>query len=79
MTTYVFQVEIELEEDGRWSAVVPALKGCATWGYSKEEVLKSIREAAEAYIEVLIEEGRSIPQEVGKVQLIPAAAVAVTI
>ena len=54
MNTYVFQVEINQEEDGRWSAVVPALKGCATWAYSKNEALRSIREATEAYIEILL-------------------------
>jgi predicted RNase H-like HicB family nuclease len=76
MKTYIFKVEIEQEEDSRWSAVIPALQGCATWGYTKEEALNSLREAARAYIEVLIEESKEIPKEV---ETIPAPAVAVTL
>lgn len=64
MKTYIFKVEIEQEEDSRWSAVIPALPGCATWGYTKEEALNSLREAAQAYIEVMIEESKEIPKEV---------------
>lgn len=80
MNTYVFEVEVEQEEDGRWSAVVPALKGCATWGYTKEEALKSIREATQAYIETLIEDGKRVPVEKKEIKIpIHAPAVAVTI
>jgi predicted RNase H-like HicB family nuclease len=61
LKTYILPVEVEREEDGRWSAVVNALPGCAVWGYSKEEALKAIKEAAQAYIETLIEQGRAIP------------------
>jgi predicted RNase H-like HicB family nuclease len=39
MKTYIFHIEIEQEEDGRWSAEVPSLPGCATWGYTNEEAL----------------------------------------
>lgn len=58
MHTYVFDVEIEQETDGRWSAVIPTLPGCATWGYSKQEAFQSLQEAAKAYLEVLLEEGQ---------------------
>jgi predicted RNase H-like HicB family nuclease len=47
-----FSVEIEEEEDGRWLAVIPQLPGCATWGYTKEEAIKSLQEAAKAYLEI---------------------------
>ncbi len=78
MKTYVFRVELEQEEDGRWSAVVPVLPGCATWGYTKDEAFKSIQEAAQAYVETLIEDGRPIPKE-PSVEVIEAPAVAVTV
>ena len=39
MKTYIFEVELEQGEDNRWSAVIPALPGCASWGYTKEEAL----------------------------------------
>jgi len=48
-----FHLEVEQEEDGRWSTWVEALPGCAVWGYTKEEALEALHEAAQAYIEVL--------------------------
>lgn len=44
MKTYIFRVE--LEEDGRFRAMIPDLPGCTSWGYTAEEALKSIHEAA---------------------------------
>jgi antitoxin HicB len=58
MQSYAFHAELEQEEDGRWSAWIDALPGCATWGYSREEALKALKEAAQAYLEVLIEKGQ---------------------
>ena len=57
MKTYVLEVEIEQEEDGRWSAIVPALPGCNAWGYTKQETLNAIRDNAEMYLEDLHESG----------------------
>ncbi|MEK6712358.1 MAG: type II toxin-antitoxin system HicB family antitoxin [Nitrospinota bacterium] len=51
MKTYVFNVELQQEEDGRWSVWIPALPGLASWGHTKEEALQNIRDAAEAYVE----------------------------
>ena len=63
MRTYVFEVDIEQEEDGRWSAIVPALPGCNAWGYTREETMEAIRENTEMYLEVLIEYGDPMPWE----------------
>ena len=76
MKTYLFSVGVEQEEDGRWSAWVDALPGCAVWGYSQEEALEAIKDAAQAYIEVLLERGQSIPQGV---ETVDAPLVAVTV
>jgi predicted RNase H-like HicB family nuclease len=58
MKSYIFRVElIEEKEDGGWSAVIPALPGCAVSGDTVEEALGYLREAAQAYVEVLIEDG----------------------
>jgi predicted RNase H-like HicB family nuclease len=62
MKSYIFRVELE-QEDGVWSAVVPALPGCAIDAGSPDEALEAIQEAAQAYVEVLIEDGRPIPLE----------------
>lgn len=78
MKTYLFQVELEEEEDGRWSAWIESLPGCATWGYSKEEALEALREAAQAYIEVLTQKGQRIPLAKGT-ETVEAPMVAVTL
>ena len=78
MKSYVFQAELEQEDDGRWSAWIDALPGCATWGYSKEEALDALKEAAQAYLEVVVEKGQPIP-ETHTVETADAPVVAVTL
>ena len=51
------------EDDGRWTAEVPALPGCATWGSTREQAIERIKEAIELYLEVLIEEGKQVPDD----------------
>ncbi len=80
MKTYIFKVEFEQDEDGRWSADIPTLPGCATWGYTKEDALEALKEAAQAYLEVLFEDGRPLPKEAEETtQVIDDLAVAITI
>lgn len=78
MHTYIFRVELVKEDDGRWSAGVPALPGCATWGYTKEEALQNIRDGVEAYIHAMQKAGEKIPQE-ATIKVINEPAVAVTV
>ena len=61
--SYIFPIELAEEDDGRWSAWIEALPGCAAWGYTREEALKAIQDAAEAYVEDMIEAGDTLPQE----------------
>ncbi len=77
--TYLFQVELQQEEDGRWSVGIPALVGLASWGHTKAEALRNIQDAAEAYVEDMVEVGDSIPLAAGKIELIERPAVAVTV
>jgi predicted RNase H-like HicB family nuclease len=76
--SYVFHAALEQEEDGRWSAWIEALPGCATWGYSREEALEALKDAAQAYLEVLSEKGQEIPAE-HALQTMDAPVVAVTL
>jgi len=78
MKTYVFEASLEQEEDGRWSAWIEALPGCATWGYTKEEALEALKEVSQAYIEVLLEKGGSVPAGKG-VRIIDTPAVTVIV
>lgn len=79
MKTYLFGVELQEEADGRWSVWIPALPGLTSWGHTKEEALKNIQDAAEAYVEDMIEAGEAIPVQAGKVDVIERPAVAVTV
>lgn len=82
MKTYIFKVVIEEDpfEDGRMAyfASVPALPGCHTWAYTKEELLKNIQEAVQVYVESLLAHGEPVPTE-GIVQVSPEPLVAVTV
>ena len=63
MKTYEFRVVVEPDED-RWVAYCPALvkQGAATWGYTREEASKNIKEVLEMVIEDLLELGIPIPE-----------------
>ena len=61
MKTYIYPIEIEQEDDGRWSAVVPSLPGCAIWGHTQHGAVKALQEATEASITTLRESGRPVP------------------
>ena len=56
--SYTFKLVIEEDpfEDGRMAyfVSVPALPGCHSWAYTKEEALENIHEAIQGYIETLI-------------------------
>ena len=46
----------KLEQDGnQWHAYCPELKGCHTFGSTKEEALKNLKDAVMLYIEDEIE------------------------
>jgi predicted RNase H-like HicB family nuclease len=74
---YIFDASTQQEEDGRWSAWIEALPGCASWGYSREEALEALKDAAELYIEDMIEEGEELPKE--GVQVVESPVVAVNL
>ncbi len=47
--------------EGWWTVECPSLPGCISQGRTREEALANIREAMEAYIEGLREDGREVP------------------
>jgi predicted RNase H-like HicB family nuclease len=57
------QVVIYPGEDGFWVAECPSLPGCVTQGRTKEESVVNIREAIQAYIEALEEDGLAVPED----------------
>jgi predicted RNase H-like HicB family nuclease len=77
MSTYIFSTALQQEDDGRWSAWIEALPGCAAWGQTKEEALTALRDAAEAYLADMREAGDELPSE--GVQVLDEPVVAVTV
>jgi antitoxin HicB len=63
MKTYTFRIIIEPDEKNTFHGYAPSLPGCHTWGKSLKETKKNLREAIELYLEDLIKEKKSIPQE----------------
>jgi predicted RNase H-like HicB family nuclease len=50
-------------EDGYWVAECPSLPGCVSQGKTREEAVQNIKQAIEAYVAVLKEDGLPIPEE----------------
>lgn len=57
------QVLIYPGEDGYWVAEVPSLPGCISQGKTRKEALINAKEAVDAYINALKEDGLSVPEE----------------
>jgi predicted RNase H-like HicB family nuclease len=74
--SYIFPIQLEKDEDGRWSAWIDVLPGCTAWGYTKDSALAAIQNAAEAFVEDMIEAGEEIPTE--GVVVVDAPVVTVT-
>ena len=50
-------------EDGFWVAECPSLPGCISQGPMRTEAITNIREAIEAYVAALEEDGLDVPEE----------------
>ena len=63
MKSYVLRVVVEPDED-RWAAYCPELVkyGGSTWGFTKEEAQKNIREVLEMVLEYMVENNYSISE-----------------
>ena len=61
-----YTVIIESGRESGYVALCPALPGCVSQGRTKRAALKNIREAIEAYVEALLEDGLAVPREQGR-------------
>ena len=57
------QVIVYPGEDGFWVAECPTLPGCVSQGETREEAIRNIREAIDAYVAALEEDGLPVPEE----------------
>ncbi len=57
------QVFLYPGEDGYWVVECPSLPGCISQGETKETAIANIKEAIEAYVAVLEDDGLPVPEE----------------
>ena len=57
------QVILYPGKDDYWIAEVPSLPGCISQGQTRAEALTNIREAIQAYLAALEEDGLAVPEE----------------
>lgn len=78
MKTYQFRVVVAPDED-RWIAYCPVLeaKGAATWGYTRAEAIKNIREVLQMTLDSMSRHGESVPEEPDEGALVLVESVSV--
>ncbi len=64
------QVVLYPGEDGFWIADCPSLAGCISQGESRQAAIESIKEAIEAYVEALEDDGLPVPEETFEVSVV---------
>lgn len=63
MKTLSYRVLLREEPEGGYTATVPTLPGCITYGDTIPEAVAMAKEAIELYVESLIAHGEAIPTE----------------
>ncbi|MEK7497393.1 MAG: type II toxin-antitoxin system HicB family antitoxin [Patescibacteria group bacterium] len=63
MKTLNYSVVFKLETEGGYTAIVPSLPGCVTYGKTLEEAKKYTKEAIQSYLASLKKHSEEIPTE----------------
>ncbi len=63
MKSLNYRILIRKEPEGGYTAIIPTLPGCVTYGHSIEEAVEMAQEAIKLYIDNLKEHGEEIPTE----------------
>lgn len=63
MVTANYKIMLRPEPEGGYTAIVPSLPGCITYGETIEAAKLMVREAIELYIESLTAENEPIPND----------------
>ena len=72
--TAIFQKEPE----GGYTVIIPALKGCVTYGETIEEAVEAGKEAIESYLGSLARDGEKPPKDISFVSMIDVPESSVT-
>lgn len=62
MKTLLYRVILLPEPEGGYTALVPSLPGCITYGEDVDEAISMAREAIELYVESLVAHGEEVGQ-----------------
>ncbi len=57
MKNRTFRILLRREPEGAYTAFVPAIPGCVTWGETVEEAIAMAKDAIEGCLDVMQEEG----------------------
>jgi antitoxin HicB len=60
---FTYKIMLHKEPEGQYTATVPALPGCVTYGENVDHAISMAKEAIELYIEFLEEKGEEIPDD----------------
>lgn len=63
MKTQTYRTLLNKEPEGGYTAIVPALPGCITYGETLEEALEMVKEAISLYLESLKAHNDPVPSE----------------
>lgn len=58
-----YKINLRKEEEGGYTAFVPSLPGCITYGETVDEAIDMAKEAVELYIEELQDRGEYVPDD----------------
>jgi antitoxin HicB len=58
-----YKILLHKEPEGQYTATVPALPGCITYGENVDHAIAMAKEAIELYVEHLQERGEKIPDD----------------
>ena len=61
--TYNLRIMLRKEPEGGYTAFVPSLPGCVTYGETIDEAREMVKEAVELYIESLIAHNEPVPSD----------------
>ena len=60
---YTFKIHLHKEDDSGFTAIVPVLPGCITYGENVDDAIEMAKEAIELYMKELVERGEEIPDD----------------
>lgn len=63
MREYQYTIILHPDEEGGYTVTVPSLPGCVTQGETIEEAIAMAKDAIRLFVETLLSEGESVPEE----------------